>query len=76
MQTKSRFHGKPNPQIQGFKKQGFCFDSYCNFDGVCKMNAFNIMLRHATKKYEINVSIKVNKLQLENTTANWEAIQN
>jgi len=40
------------------------------------MNAFNIVLRHATKKYEINVSIKVNKLQLENQATKWEAIKN
>ena len=76
MQTKSRVHRKPNFKIQGFKKQSFCFDSNCNFDGVYKMNIFNILFTHATKNYEVNVSINVNKLRLENTTAKLELIQN
>jgi len=40
------------------------------------MNIINILFRHATKNFEINVSINVNKLRLENATTKWELIQN
>ncbi|MHA7647317.1 hypothetical protein [Nitrosopumilus sp. S4] len=40
------------------------------------MSIVNIFFRHATKNFEINVSINVNKLRLENATTKWEMVQN
>ena len=44
----------------------------CNFGGICKMNICKILFRHTTKNFEINVSINVNKLRVENATTKWE----
>ena len=38
------------------------------------MNVYNILFRHATKNFEISVSINVSKLKLEDATTKWEAI--
>ncbi|WP_263970042.1 hypothetical protein [Nitrosopumilus zosterae] len=40
------------------------------------MSIFNILFKHTAKNYEINVSINVNRLRLENATSRLEVIQN
>jgi len=74
--TKNRLYRESKAQVQSFKKQSFCVDIYCNFDGACEMSIINILFRHATKNFEINVSINVNKLKLENATTKMELVQN
>ena len=38
------------------------------------MSFYSILFRHATKNFEISVSVNVSKLKLEDTTTKWEAI--
>lgn len=38
------------------------------------MSFYSILFRHATKSFEISVSINVSKLKLEDATTKWESI--
>ena len=76
LHTKNKFCRKSNFKIQSVKKQGFCFYSNLNFDGVCKMNMYNILFRHATKNFEISISVSISKFKLENTITKLEIAKN